>query len=55
VQSTQNEFKEESPYLPATTLLCKRSRSKNEIALIIAPKKLQTQAQNELITKEISC
>jgi hypothetical protein len=30
--------KEESPYKPETTLLCVRSRSKNVIALIIAPK-----------------
>ena len=30
--------KEESPYMPETTLLCVRSRSKNVIALIFAPK-----------------
>jgi hypothetical protein len=30
--------KEESPYKPETALLCVRSRSKNAIALIIAPK-----------------
>jgi len=30
--------KVESPYKPETTLLCVRSRSKNVIALIIAPK-----------------
>jgi hypothetical protein len=30
--------KEESPHKPETTLLCVRSRSKNVIALIIAPK-----------------
>jgi hypothetical protein len=29
---------EESPYKPETTLLCVRLRSKNTIALIIAPK-----------------
>ena len=31
--------KEESPYKPETTLLCVRLRSKNVIALIIAPNK----------------
>jgi len=37
---TRSNFKnkEESPYKPETTLLCVRSRSKNVIALIIAPK-----------------
>jgi hypothetical protein len=37
---TRSNFgvKEESPYKPKTTLLCVRSRHKNAIALIIAPK-----------------
>ena len=40
---TRSNFnvEEESPYKPETTLLCVRSRSKNVIALIIAPKELQ--------------
>ncbi len=33
-------LEEESPYKPETTLLSVRSRSKNPIALIIAPKLL---------------
>jgi hypothetical protein len=38
--ATNHQIKEESPYKPETTLLCVRSRSKNAIALIIAPKVL---------------
>jgi hypothetical protein len=38
-----DEYKEESPYKPETTLLCVRSRLKNTIALIIAPKRLGKQ------------
>jgi hypothetical protein len=39
--SSNSKFQEESPYKPETTLLCVRSRSKNVIALIIAPKNEQ--------------
>ena len=43
-------YEEESPYKPETTLLCVRSRSKNVIALIIAPKEWASSAINYLMT-----
>ena len=42
---------EESPYKPETTLLYVRSRSKNTIALIIAPKELAGSAINYLMIR----